>query len=58
MLLLPMSADELLVARRKVMLGMLQQMQSQHHLHRMMATRRKVMLSMLQQMQASTTYTT
>jgi hypothetical protein len=47
MLLLPLSASGLLVTRRKVMLGMLQQMQSQHNLHRMMATRRKVMLSML-----------
>ncbi len=51
MLLLPLFANGLLAARRKVMLGMLQQMQSQHNLHRMMATRRKVMLSMLQQMQ-------
>jgi hypothetical protein len=50
MLLLPLSAGELLAARRKVMLGMLQQMQSQHNLHRMMATKRKVMLNMLQQM--------
>jgi hypothetical protein len=33
------------------MLGMLQQMQSQHNLHMMMVARRKVMLSMLQQMQ-------
>ncbi len=47
MLLLPLSARGLLVARRKVMLGMLQQMQSQHNLHRMMVARRKVMLSML-----------
>jgi hypothetical protein len=56
MLLLPLSvggllAARLLAVRRKVMLGMLQQMQSQHNLHRMMAARRKVMLSMLQQMQ-------
>jgi hypothetical protein len=50
MLLLPLSADGLLAAKRKVMLGMLQQMQSQHNLHKMMAMRRKVMLSMLQQM--------
>jgi len=47
MLLLPLSADGLLATRRKVMLSMLQQMQSQHNLHRMMATRRKVMLNML-----------
>ncbi len=51
MLLLPLSVNGLLAVRRKVMLGMLQQMQSQHNLHKMMATRRKVMLSMLQQMQ-------
>ncbi len=51
MLLLPLSAGRLLAARRKVMLGMLQQMQSQHNLLKMMAARRKVMLSMLQQMQ-------
>jgi len=51
MLLLPLSAGELVVVRRKVMLGMLQKMQSQHNLHKMMAARRKVMLSMLQQMQ-------
>jgi hypothetical protein len=51
MLLLPLSVGGLLAARRKVMMGMLQQMQSQHNLHRMMAARRKVMLSMLQQMQ-------
>jgi hypothetical protein len=51
MLLLPLSVGELLAARRKVMLGMLQQMQSQHNLHMMMVVRRKVMLSMLQQMQ-------
>jgi hypothetical protein len=50
MLLLPLSVSGLLVTRRKVMLGMLQQMQSQHNLHRMMVARRKVMLSMLQQM--------
>jgi len=50
MLLLPLSVDGLLAARRKVMLGMLKQMQSHHNLHRMMAARRKVMLSMLQQM--------
>jgi len=48
MLLLPVSTGGLLAARRKVMLGMLQQMQSQHNLHRMMAARRKVMLNMLQ----------
>jgi len=47
MLLLPLSAGGLLATRRKVMLGMLQQMQSQHNLHKMMAARRKVMLSML-----------
>jgi hypothetical protein len=51
MLLLPLSAGELLVVRRKVMLGMLQHMQSHHNLHRMMVAKRKVMLSMLQQMQ-------
>ncbi len=51
MLLLPLSTGELLAAKRRVMLGMLQQMQSQHNLHMMMAARRKVMLSMLQQMQ-------
>ncbi len=51
MLLLPLSAGGLLATRRKVILGMLQQMQSQHNLHKMMAARRKVMLSMLQQMQ-------
>jgi hypothetical protein len=51
MLLLPLSANGLLATRRKVMLGMLQQMQSQHNLYRMMVVRRKVMLSMLQQMQ-------
>jgi len=51
MLLLPLSVGRLLAARRKVMLGMLQQMQSQHNLHKMMAMRRKVMLSMLQQIQ-------
>jgi hypothetical protein len=48
MLLLPLFVGGLLAARRKVMLGMLQQMQSQHNLHRMMAVKRKVMLSMLQ----------
>jgi len=48
MQLLPMSAGELLAVTRKVMLGMLQHMQSQHNLHRMMAARRKVMLNMLQ----------
>ncbi len=51
MLLLPLSADGLLAMRRKVILGVLQQMQSQHNLHKMMAGRRKVMLNMLQQMQ-------
>ncbi len=50
MLLLPLCAGGLLAARRKVMLGMLHQIQSQHNLHRMMAARRKVMLSILQQM--------
>jgi hypothetical protein len=50
MLLLPLSAGGLLAVRRKVMLGMLQQMQSKHNLHRMVVVRRKVMLSMLQQM--------
>jgi hypothetical protein len=47
MLLLPLSVGGLLAVRRKVMLGMLQQMQSQHNLHRMMVAKRKVMLSML-----------
>ncbi len=51
MLLLPLSIGGLLATRRKVMLDLLQQMQSQHNLHRMMVTRRKVMLNMLQQMQ-------
>jgi len=47
MLPLPLSVGGLLATRRKVMLGMLQQMQSQHNLHMMMAARRKVMLNML-----------